>query len=62
MHDTERLVRAVAQPYPGAFYFDANGRKIIVWSAELSDTRPTKDYIEFEDGFLAILFAEQLPK
>jgi methionyl-tRNA formyltransferase len=30
VHDAERLVRAVTQPYPGAFYFDANGRKIIV--------------------------------
>jgi hypothetical protein len=44
------------------FLTDANGRKIIVWSAELSDTRPTRDYLEFKDGFLAILCAERLPK
>jgi methionyl-tRNA formyltransferase len=62
VYDAERLVRAVTQPYPGAFYYDASERKVIVWSAQVSDTRPVEDYLEFKDGFLAILCAEQLPK
>jgi len=59
VHDAERLVRAVTRPYPGAFYCDSSGRKIIVWSAEVSETRSAEDYLEFEDGFLIIRQAEQ---
>lgn len=53
--DAERLVRAVTHPYPGAWYCDASGRKVVVWSATISSERPASDYLEFKDGYLAIL-------
>jgi methionyl-tRNA formyltransferase len=31
MEQIDRLVRATTHPYPGAFYFDKNGNKVIVW-------------------------------
>ena len=31
MEEIDRLVRATTHPYPGAFYFDKNGNKVIVW-------------------------------
>ena len=29
--DVYNFVRALTKPYPGAFYFDKTGRKIMVW-------------------------------
>jgi methionyl-tRNA formyltransferase len=58
--DAERLVRAVTRPYPGAYYLDSAARKVIVWSAAKSDIRPDTDFLEFKDGYLAILQSEQL--
>jgi len=33
--DIYNFVRALAKPYPGAFYYDENGKKIIVWRIEI---------------------------
>jgi methionyl-tRNA formyltransferase len=38
-HDVHRLIRAVGDPYPGAFTYQA-GRRLVLWSAELCDQRP----------------------
>lgn len=58
--DAERLVRAVTRPYPGAYYHDSSGCKIIIWSAAKSVDRPEMDYLEFRDGYLSILEHERL--
>lgn len=51
--EAERLVRAVTRPYPGAFYVKGN-KKIIVWSAEISDRVPEegKHCFPCSDGYL----------
>lgn len=51
--EAERLVRAVTHPYPGAFYVKDH-KKIIVWSAEISDREPEegKHYFPCSDGYL----------
>lgn len=58
--EAERLVRAVTHPYPGAWYYDASGRKVVVWSAIVRRQRPASDHLEFKDGYLAILQSEVL--
>ncbi|MBF0329973.1 MAG: methionyl-tRNA formyltransferase [Nitrospirae bacterium] len=52
--DVYNFVRAVTKPYPGAYYYDENGRKITVWKVEIvfDESRllpkdmifPTKDF------------------
>ena len=51
MFDAERLVRAVTRPYPGAFFYEGN-KKRVVWTARVSEV-PT-------DGSLLICFLEVL--
>jgi methionyl-tRNA formyltransferase len=29
--EVDRLVRATTHPYPGAYYYDVNGNKIVIW-------------------------------
>lgn len=61
IHDAERLVRAVTRPYPGAFYFDDQGHKVIVWKARVlgeGDTPAAGGSLTFRDGVLAILDQE----
>jgi methionyl-tRNA formyltransferase len=48
VEEADRLIRAVTHPYPGAFYVD-NGRKIVIWSADFSDTN---GMIKIKDGFI----------
>ncbi|MEX2498430.1 MAG: formyltransferase family protein [Wenzhouxiangellaceae bacterium] len=60
--EAERLVRAVTHPYPGAWYYDASGRRIVVWSARIFREPPASDYLEFRDGYLAILESEVVPE
>lgn len=58
VHDAERLVRAVTRPYPGAFYFDDQGHKVIVWKARVAgegDRPAAGASLTFRDGVLAIL-------
>lgn len=50
MQEAGRLVRAVTRPYPGAFY-EEDGKKVIVWSATVSET-PAKKSFYLEDGYL----------
>ncbi len=53
--DAERLIRAVTRPYPGAFYYNNEGRKVIVWGARATSIRPTNEnYIKFYDGYLIL--------
>lgn len=56
--DAEKLVRAVTKPYPGAFYFDSTGNKVIVWEAEISKERfcsvNDKTHLQFYDGILVL--------
>lgn len=61
VHEAERLVRAVTRPYPGAFFFDDEGRKVIVWKAEIDEAgeadRPGLR-LTFGDGVLRVLDRE----
>lgn len=53
-YDAERMIRAVTRPYPGAFFRDSKGRKIIIWAAKIIESRPRCDFLRFTDGYLAI--------
>jgi methionyl-tRNA formyltransferase len=33
--DVYNFVRALTKPYPGAFYYDQNGNKVMVWKVEI---------------------------
>ena len=48
--DVYNFVRALTKPYPGAYYYDKNGDKVIVWSVEIvfDESRLTKEDIVFE--------------
>lgn len=50
MQDSERLVRAVAHPYPGAFYY-VGDKKVIVWSAKVQ-TDAAEMAFKLADGYL----------
>ena len=52
--DAERLVRAVTQPYPGAYFYE-DGNKVIVWRAAISKVIPQAKYLQFKDGYLTLL-------
>lgn len=56
VYKAERLVRAVTRPYPGAFYIDDSGDKVIIWSSSVAEKFPGLEYnfIEFYDGFLVL--------
>lgn len=60
VYDAERLVRAVTRPYPGAFFLSANGRKTIVWKADVSLERPNGEHLAFDDGYLVLLETETI--
>jgi len=32
--EVNRLVRATTHPYPGAFYYDKDGVKVIIWDID----------------------------
>jgi len=58
VQEAERLVRAVTRPYPGAFYFDGEGRKVTVWKAGIEaggDEGLPGPRLVFRDGVLRIL-------
>jgi methionyl-tRNA formyltransferase len=48
--DIYNFVRALAKPYPGAFYYDKNGNRIIVWKIEIvfDETRIQPNDIVFD--------------
>ena len=46
--EADKLIRAVTHPYPGAFYIE-NGRKIIIWSAQFSET---EGMIRLKNGYI----------
>ena len=52
--EAERLVRAVTRPYPGAFFFK-DGKKVIVWKAEVANISTDQKSLNFHDGILALL-------
>lgn len=52
--EAECLVRAVTRPYPGAFT-ELDGKKLIIWSAEVHKEKPDGLCISFPDGFLKCL-------
>ena len=58
VYDAERMVRAVTKPYPGAFYIDSKGRKVMVWAGMITQTRPIGDFLGFDDGYLQIFNRE----
>ncbi len=35
IEEVDRLVRATTHPYPGAFYYDKDGNKVIVWEMKM---------------------------
>ena len=58
VHEAERLVRAVTRPYPGAYVYEGE-KKRIVWSARVSELQ-TDHCLKFFDGFLDLLDSELL--
>lgn len=49
--EAERMVRALTHPYPGAFYYDLDGKKIIIWRSQITDSDQGHSLV-FADGFL----------
>ena len=58
VYEAERLVRALTDPYPGAFYFDKKNTKRIVRKARIVDRVTGEDCLEFSDGTLELLEIE----
>lgn len=54
VYDAERLVRAVTRPYPGAFVM-LDGKRYILWRAEVLDVDDGSFGLQFADGFLKAL-------
>lgn len=52
--DAERMVRALTRPYPGAFYYDQEGNKVVIWECEFADSNSDNCLI-FHDGYLKII-------
>ena len=52
IEEVDRLVRATTHPYPGAFYFDDDGNKVIVW--EGSKNYKNGNSIQCKDGMFYI--------
>ncbi|MCP4974597.1 MAG: methionyl-tRNA formyltransferase [Maribacter sp.] len=61
VYDAECLIRAVTRPYPGA-YLMQNDKKLIIWSAAVSDVLPDgiegQDFLYFKNGYLILLEVE----
>jgi methionyl-tRNA formyltransferase len=62
--DADKLIRALTRPYPGAFYFEKNFKRI-VWSAKLiyvDDVQDLSDGIllRFNDGVLLLEDYEEI--
>lgn len=57
MWEAEHLVRAVTHPYSGAFYKE-EGKKVIVWSATVSETPAEKNFY-LKDGYLNLVEFEE---
>ena len=58
VYEAERLVRALNDPYPGAFYFDANNTKQIVKKVRIIDKASGENCLQFSDGVLELLEVE----
>ena len=56
--EADALVRATTKPYPGAFYFDDNNNKIIVWEASIDEINDSEKNISFHDGVLNLIKIE----
>ncbi|MBR9907053.1 MAG: methionyl-tRNA formyltransferase [Gammaproteobacteria bacterium] len=54
VYDAERLVRAVTRPYPGAFVM-VDGKRYVIWRAEVLDIDDDSFGLQFADGFLKAL-------
>lgn len=52
--NAERLVRATTKPYPGAFVMK-EGKKYIIWKAQVVNKYTDGLCLEFKDGFLECL-------
>ncbi|WP_241972543.1 methionyl-tRNA formyltransferase [Aliidiomarina haloalkalitolerans] len=59
VQDAERLVRAVTRPYPGAF-IDINGRRFVIWQAEVKSESTTNAGFQFEDGWLEFVEFDEM--
>ncbi len=59
VYDAERLVRAVTRPYPGAFAL-VDGKRYVIWRAEVLDFDDGSFGLQFADGFLKALEYEVL--
>lgn len=58
VEDAHRLIRAVTQPYPGAFVF-IDSEKYIIWQARKVSNLTSKLCLEFSDGILECLAWEK---
>ena len=57
--EAERLIRATTRPYPGAFYCQ-NGKKCIIWKAEIAGENTTHKSLIFYDGRLSLLEFDEI--
>ncbi|WP_205859181.1 formyltransferase family protein [Pleionea sediminis] len=51
--EAERLIRAVTHPYPGAYYFNDQGQKVIIWKASVDEGKNNMS-LKFYDGTLIV--------
>jgi len=56
--EVDRLVRATTKPYPGAFYIDDKGKKVIIW--EGSRLIESNNYINCSNGKYYLLKTDAL--
>lgn len=57
VEEADRLVRAVTRPYPGARASALDGRRLLVWAAEIAETSPRGTdvpVLRFADGLLIV--------
>ena len=58
IEEVDRLVRATTHPYPGAFYIDDNGNKVIVWEGNYK--ADSTNYINCANGQYYLLKTDAL--
>lgn len=60
VYDADRMIRALARPYPGAFYFE-DDCKVVVWKAQIVSADYIGDCVSFSDGKLELIEFEKFP-
>lgn len=53
VYTAERMVRALAKPYPGAFFY-RDSIKYVIWKAKIATMESQGEIVEFSDGKLEL--------